>query len=653
MAQDRFKYFRIEARELIDGLTKGLLDLESGADPQAVPRMLRLAHTLKGAARIVSHRELAELAHQMEDVLAPLRGGAVPQRLDGALALLDRMTAQLAGLQATEPRSSPGIPIVPPGRGAKPALAPPPVSELVAPALTTAAIPASAPAPRADPAALDDVLGGLAEVHALVTRLRGITDVRTLELRVDQVERELRSVRQDAERLRLLVAAALFTALERTARDAAHAAGKRVAFIGIGGDVRVDPQVLATLSGALVQLVRNAVAHGIERPEERAAAGKDPEGRVAIEFALHGRRIAVTCRDDGRGVDVEAVRSAAVRGGLAAERAIALVRDQLIGLLLRGGLTTSAEVTALSGRGIGLDVVRDAAHVLGGEVIARTGTSGTAITLIAPTQVTGVSVLVFVGGDRTAAVPLASVRRVVRGSALPVLRGPEGSMVAFDDVMVPFAPLPRLLRASASGVPGAIVIVDAGEQLAAIGVDHVLGVEDAVVRSLPAGAPIDAIVRGVALDAEGVPRPVLEPSAIIEAIRGLPQAASAAVEQLPPLLVIDDSLTTRMLEQSILESAGYEVDVATSAEEGLVKVAQRAYGLVLVDVEMPGMDGFGFITTLRADPALASTPAILVTSRNRPEDQPRGFAVGAQGYVVKSDFDQTKLLDMIRRLVRR
>jgi len=160
-------------------------------------------------------------------------------------------------------------------------------------------------------------------------------------------------------------------------------------------------------------------------------------------------------------------------------------------------------------------------------------------------------------------------------------------------------------------------------------------------------------VRGVALDAEGLPRPVLEPAEIVAAVRGLPAVPVAPMTPTPPILVVDDSLTTRMLEQSILESAGYDVDVASSAEEGLVKVAQRDYGLVLVDVEMPGMDGFGFITTLRSEPALAGLPAILVTSRNRPEDQPRGFAVGAQGYVVKSDFDQTKLLDMIRRLVRR
>ncbi|HSS01967.1 MAG TPA: response regulator [Kofleriaceae bacterium] len=657
MAQDRFKYFRIEARELLDGLTKGLLDLESRGDTDVVNRLLRIAHTLKGAARIVGHRELADLAHQLEDVIGPLRAAVAPQRNEAALALLDRMSEHLAQLLA-----SAAVPPAPPPPSASASLSPAPTrsaSQTLAPAPAAGARPtvplatAATPAPRADPGAVDDVLGGLAEIHTLVTRLRGVGDARMIEQRLDQIERELRAVRQDAERLRLLAAGTTFTALERTARDAGHAAGKRVTFTGSGGEIRVDPQVLATLSGALVQLVRNAVAHGIERPEDRAAAAKSLEGRVEIEFGLRGRRIAVTCRDDGRGIDLEAVRRAAEGIGLARDRARALDREQLIGLLLRGGITTSSEVTPLSGRGIGLDVVRDAAHVLGGEVVARTSSFGTEITILVPAQVTGLSALALGGGTRIAAVPLASVRRVTRSTAMPVLRGGDGLLVALDDVMVPFAPLARLLGAASNGAPSAIVIVDGGDGLAALGVDHVLGVDEIVVRALPSGAPIDPIVRGVALDAQGLPRPVLEPTAVVAAIRGMPIVTVSPAGQPPPILVVDDSLTTRMLEQSILESAGYEVDVASSAEEGLVKVAQRGYGLILVDVEMPGMDGFGFITALRADPAVAGIPAILVTSRNRPDDQPRGFAVGAQGYVVKSDFDQVKLLDMIRKLVRR
>jgi two-component system chemotaxis sensor kinase CheA len=624
MPQDRFKYFRIEAREILDGLARGLLDLERQADPAVIARLLRLAHTLKGAARIVGHSELAELAHQIEDVLAPLRDAPATGRPDAAFALVERMAAHVAALQLPQPATRD------------------------VPRLVRTVDP---PIPRVEPGAIDDVLAGLAEIHTLVRRLRGVDDVAALGPRIDQLERELGAVRQDAECLRLVAAGTSFTQLERAARDAARASGKQVAFASSGGEVRVDAHVLATLHGALVQLVRNAVAHGIERPAERVTAGKRPDGQVTVAVALHGSRIAVTCRDDGRGIDLEAVRRAAVARGMPADRARDLDRDQLIGLVLGGGLTTSAEVTSLAGRGIGLDIVREAAHGLGGEVTVRTGAAGTEITIAAPTSIAAVPALVLGGGDRIAAIPLAAVRRVVRGAAMVILRGPDGLSVAFDDVAVPLAPLGRLLGA-AGGAPRAIVIVEGSDGLAAVGADCVLGVDEVVVRALPAAVPVDPIVWGVALDAEGVPRPVLEPTALVAAIRALPPVPELPVTRPPPILVVDDSLTTRMLEQSILESAGYDVELASSAEDGLARLARRACGLALVDVEMPGMDGFAFIAALRAQPQLAQIPAILVTSRNRPEDRQRGTAVGAQGYVVKGDFDQTDLLDLIRRLVR-
>jgi two-component system, chemotaxis family, sensor kinase CheA len=664
MAQDRYKYFRIEAREILDGLAQGLLDLEKRVDAELIARLLRLAHTLKGAARIVAHRELTELAHRMEDVLAPLRDAPAPRRLDEGLAIVDQMEVHVTALEAQP--ASPPVP-APPARPVSPPPRPAPtqlVQRVDIPVIASAGgsnpeparsvpRPLELPPPRFEPTRLDDLLGGIAEIHTLVRRLHGLDDLRMLESRVDQIERELREVRKDAEYLRLLTAGAAFTALERTARDAAHVAGKQVAFAGTGGEIRIDAQVLTTLHGALVQLVKNAVAHGIEPPAARIAAGKPVEGRVALAVELHGSRIAITCQDDGGGIDLEAVRGAAMRRGLAAERARALDRDQLIGLVLRGGLSTSPEITTISGRGIGLDVVHEAIQVLGGELTVRTGSDGTAFRLVVPTSVAAISALTLGAGDHIAALPLSAVRRVTRTATATVLSGPDGLSIALDDVAIPFAPLSRLLGAASASAYRTIVIVEGSDGLAAIGADHVIGVEDLVVRSLPAAAPIDPIVWGVALDAEGTPRPVLDPTPLVAAVRVLPSSTAAAPTRPLPVLVVDDSLTTRMLEQSILESAGYEVELATSAEEGLAKLADRSYGLILVDVEMPGMDGFGFITVLRSQPAHAVIPAILVTSRSRPEDFQRGVAVGAQGYVVKGDFDQTRLLDMIRRLVLR
>jgi two-component system chemotaxis sensor kinase CheA len=619
MAKDPYKYFRIEARELVDGLAKGLLELEKRGDVEVVARLLRIAHTLKGAARIVKQRELADLAHALEDLLAPLRDAPVPKRLDGGLALVDRMTAALAALPAPE---------VPVG---------------AAPVRTEEA----ATAPRIDLAAIDDVLAGLAEVHALVGRIRAAADAGQMPRHLDQLDREVRGVRYDAERLRLLPIGSVFTPLERTARDAALATGKRVTFSGVGGEARADAQVLGALHGALIQLVRNAVVHGIEAPEQRAALGKPSDGIVAVSVRSQGRRLTITCEDDGRGLDVEAIQRAAQRRGAATGHDV----DSLVRALLAGGISTATEVTELAGRGVGLNVVHEAVRTLGGEVTARTRSGGgTTIAITVPVSVAATTVLGVESGDRAAAIPLDSIRRVERVDPARFIRGPEGISVAFDDVMVRHASLARVLGGRGD-VGSSVVFVESPEGVAAIGVDRVLGVDDVVVRALPAGVPIDPVVWGMALESTGVLRPILDATALVAVARR--EHAEPIEEAARPvsILVVDDSLTTRMLEQSILQSAGYDVQLASSAEEALDVLTGNVPSLILVDVEMPGMDGFTFVAELRARPALAAIPAILVTSRDAPEDRRRGAAVGAQGYVIKSQFDQVDLLAMIRRLV--
>ncbi|HET9623492.1 MAG TPA: response regulator, partial [Kofleriaceae bacterium] len=408
--------------------------------------------------------------------------------------------------------------------------------------------------------------------------------------------------------------------------------GKPARFVSAGGDVRVDARVLTGVHGALVQLVRNAAVHGIEPEAERRAAGKPAAGRIALDVRMHGDHVVLCCEDDGRGIDFAAVRDAAIaRGQLAAGAAPS--PEQLIALLLRGGLSTARGVTPLAGRGIGLDVVSDAARVLGGEVRVRSQPGvGTAITLEVPCTVIATAALSVVAGAHTAAIPQAAVRRVVRRAELPDLA--LGSLAR----ILGGAPGPELL---------AVVIAD-GPAQAAVAIDRVLDLDHLVVRPLAASIPVSPVVRGVALDDAGVVRPVLDPGPLIAAVTAAPFVAPAAPARHPPILVVDDSLTTRTLEQSMLEAAGYEVDVAASAELGLARAAARSYGLFLVDVEMPGLDGFGFIAAIRAR---SQTPAVLVTSRDTPEDRARGRAVGAQGYLIKGALDQHELLALVARLI--
>lgn len=660
MARDPYLYFRTEARELQDQLVKGVLDLEKGAEESGlVARLLRLAHTLKGAARIVKQRDIADRAHAIEELLGPYReaDASVPREaIDGLLRMLDEVGGHVANLsgQVAEKTDQPSLPDE---------------------ALRML---------RADVAEMDALLEGVTETRTRLEVVRraldGFGDARRLvdglagrrnaaDLRaalaglqqklsssVDQVDRELRQLRSGAEQLRLIPAGALFNTLERTARDAAQSLGKVIRFEARGGEARLDGHVLGALQGALVQLVRNAVAHGIEPADRRRAAGKNAEGRIALTVGRRGRRIAFACADDGGGLDVDALRRAARAKGIALPDRPAA--EELLHLLLRGGLSTAGTVTEVSGRGIGLDIVREAVNRLEGKVAVRSEPGkGTTIELIVPLSVASIGVMQFEAAGETAAIPLDAVRRVMRFLPQDIARTADGEAVTCDGKTIPFVPISSLLGASHSRErrsarrPAVAVIVEGAVGQAALAVSRVSGVSTVVLRPLPELAPAAPTVAGISIDADGNPQLVLDPDALAAAARGAAPPRTTPEAPLRPVLVIDDSLTTRMLERSILESAGYRVDAAASAEEGLEVARRGDYGLILVDVEMPGMDGFAFIETMRRDPDLRAIPALLVTSRAAPEDKGRGREVGAQGYIVKSEFDQGEFLHRIRQLL--
>jgi len=697
MAQDPYRYFRPEARNLLDQFAQGILELEkNGGSAGAVARLLRLAHTLKGAARVVRQSAIAERAHAIEDALARYRdnaGAIARDNIDLILSHLDEIGSQIVTLVPADGNDG-GAQPKPEDAGKKA------VAESTGPA------PDSLRVIRADIADMDAVLDGVLETHARINQLRrsGRTIEQTArladllhaqvaapgggergrgqnhaaiadELRrkiaglagdfdtaISQADRELRQLRDAVEGLRLVAVDHVLMALKRTARDSARALSKQVTFESSGGDIRLDADVLGIVQGALIQLVRNAVAHGIEDASGRAAAGKPAAGRITLGVASRGQKISFTCRDDGRGIDLAAVRQAALdRGLLDPAAAPGSGADELVRVLLRGGISTSAAVTDVSGRGVGLDVVREAIERLGGEVSVQTEPGrGTTFKLVIRRSVTSLTALLVeaASGAGVMTLPLDAVRRIVRLSGGDIASAAAGASILYDGKAVAFIPLAAALYGTpwpAGRAWTALLVAGAGA-IAAIGVDRLVGTARTVVRPLPDGLESSPIVLGAALDGEGNPQLILDPDALVAAAQspqrdGVARTGSTAAPAKRPVLVVDDSLTTRMLEKSILESAGYDVDVASSGEEGLELARRKKFALILCDVEMPGIDGFTFVEHVRADPALRNTPAILVTSRNAPEDRQRGRDAGAHGYIVKSEFNQADLLRMIAPMV--
>lgn len=656
MAQDPYRYFRIEARELIEQLGQGLLELERQASPELLARLLRQAHTLKGAARVVKQKEMADRAHDFEDALAPLRQAEGPpsaELISQLLQLVDQCATLLKALDAPAPRAAA------PSEEARPAA-------------------------RAELTEVDTLLEDLSEAYAQLGQLRaGLGGVRpiqelaellseqrdplkirslTEEVRtllgqldrrlsssVDQLERELQQVRDGAEKLRLVPVESLIGALQRMARDSALQLGKSVALSGQGGSVRLDASVLATVQGALLQVVRNAVAHGIEKPDQRLAAGKPEEGRIEVVVTREAGRVTFEVTDDGRGLDLEAVRAAAQRQGIAPGK---LEAQELVTLLLRGGLTTSTSVNLVAGRGVGLDVVREATERLGGEVSIRsTPGRSTTVRMRVPITLASLRALQVQAGEESVLLPLECVRHALHLREAQVAHTAERETLVFEGQVLPFLPLSRALGLPSAESAGTGIVVRASGGLLALGVSRLAGITSAMVRPLPELAPASRVVGGAALDASGDPQLVLDPDGLWELAEASPAPEADQPAVRGKILVIDDSLTTRQLEQSILESAGFEVDIAASAEEGLELARAGPFDLILVDVEMPGMDGFTFIEHVRRDPELSSTPCILVTSRNSPEDMRRGVEVGARGHIVKSEFNQKELLERIGNLL--
>ncbi|MBI4584437.1 MAG: response regulator [Planctomycetes bacterium] len=686
MARDPYQYFRVEAHELLEKLTQGILDLEKGAGKdELVGRLLRQAHTLKGAARVVKQPKISELAHSLEGALAPYReGGAVipKDRVNEMLSMLDAISAGLGSLVSEADQVN------------KPSENRPVTEE-------------SIETVRVDVGELDTLLNGLSEIGFCLSSIRReaealnrarqladflldevarlgnlgngprgwagagkvapiaeeiralLNDVKEgLAIGLQQSSAELAQARDTATQLRLLPSGAIFASLERAARDAAQTLQKKIKFEATGGETRLDAYVLAALQDALIHVVRNAVAHGIETEPQRAASGKPLAGAVRLLVERRGNRIAFICQDDGGGIDVTALRQAAVKRGLLEPgHAEAPSLEEIVQLILRGGVSTTGAVTEVSGRGIGLDVVRATAARLKGEVSIRSERGrGTAVEVCVPVSLASLAALRVESAEMTASIPLDAVKRTVRVNASDLVRSGDGVSMVSDGLPIPFLSLTELLekRTGAANYhrPRVAVIVQASNGLAAIGVERLLGTANIVARSLPPSIDPEEFIAGASLNTEGNPELVLNP-------RGLVLAASAN-KSLPkepetpnrhPVLVIDDSLTTRMLERSILESAGYEVDFAISAEDALEKARGRKYDLFIVDVEMPGMDGFDFVERVRSDPLLREVPSILVTSRGSPEDRLRGKRVGARAYMVKDEFNQDSLLQTIRNLV--
>lgn len=722
--------FEAEHREHLQAIRTALDHAgEGGID---LTDVFRRAHSLKGASRAVDLPAVEDVAHQLEALFSQVLDGQ--RSLDGAtiatvrqnLDLIEDLVADV--LNAPEPQTLPAPASKPASREPEPKTSRPDVS---APADI-----GSGSYLRVDAEQMEELSDSMHRLLAELQAGTGIDDaLRQIELEIrglrrlwdqlhaqvnamsspmqqsrgspsfaprlrdfDQglkalfrrvsalsrdrrqsswsIEQASRQVRDNIDRVSLVSAETVFGGFGHMVREIARKAGRDVTVRSLGLDIQVDRQVLQALKDPVMHLLRNAVSHGAEPPEERLARGKPERAEVILELASRGGRLAISIRDDGRGPDLPRIEQVAVDRGLLQPRGPdhpPPMIDQLLSLVFTPGFSTAGEVDRLSGRGMGLSVVAEAVRKLQGSVLLRPRYPyGTEVLLNVPFTAARQPLLLLEAEERMFGLPAHAVERLLR---LPVdaLESVEGRPtvrieISGQDVVVPVVTLAALTGSANAPFPteaGHVkaVLVRHGSRTCALAVNAFHDVRTMLVSDVQAIGLTELVSGTVLLDNE-VPALVLSPDRLVEHwVRnesrlaagglGLAQRAPDEERRARTILVVDDSITTRTLEKSILEAQGYEVLLSVDGIDALhvLRSGEAMVDLIIADVEMPRMDGFGLLQAIKNDPRLSPLPVILMTSRADPDDVRRGLDLGASAYITKQKFDQRELLATIGQVL--
>ena len=452
-------------------------------------------------------------------------------------------------------------------------------------------------------------------------------------VRLNLITEELR---QSVIELTMLPLSTVFDAFPRSVRDLARTFDKEVEVTIRGRETELDKKIIEQIAEPLVHLIRNAVDHGLETPAERVSHGKPAAGQLLISAEQQGNRILVVVRDDGRGIDSHALRDAAVRHGIATEAELdTWTPEELLDIIFQPGFSTRASATDVSCRGVGMDVVRSVVVRLGGTVRTQSEPGrGTTVVLDLPLSLALLRVVLVEAGDEIFALPTAAVRRILRVAPSAVAELQQGAVADVGGEMIPLMTLGTLLQLAPGTAPEThqtILIAEAGDGRFGLIVSAVHEEQELVFKELRGPLRTQRTFAGAALLGNGDIVPILEVQALFELAARSPVAPSGhAVEPRAQIrrgqvLLAEDSLVAGELQKNILLAAGYEADVAHDGAEALELLHQKAWDLLITDVDMPHLNGFELTAQVRADERLRDLPVIIVTARDSIDDRRRGF----------------------------
>jgi two-component system chemotaxis sensor kinase CheA len=690
--------FESEAGDLVESITQSLLQVEKGGDGPGLSKLYekicRSLHTLKGSAATCGLTEVSELSHRLEDVVMPLKssGAALdPEAVDLLLGGLDMLLNRVR-LHVREKNPAPPDPAewnaflgqlesTRQANAAKAPLAPEEKKE-------------TTHSPEEETVeSLDLESGWKVNTQQVIHMMQEVERLRELKLRWSDQSRRLRqrlgdqkfkaelagtgdleaflysmshdlvfnaeevsnlvdSLEEHLKDISMLSFNTITQPLHRQVRDLCRRFGKQAELSVAGGEVLLDRRVLEGLKGPLVHLVRNALDHGLETPEQRDAAGKHREGSLVIRVEQQGNLLFLEVSDDGHGVDLEKIRQQALRRQMFSKEELSLMGEgQLRQLLFHSGFSTKEEVTNISGRGVGLDVVKSQIDAMKGtvEIQSKAG-QGTRFIITLPVELGSSPVQIIRLGAHFFGLPLLSIQNIVRAhpEAMELSRDRwtleyEGQSVLLKDlgallrIRLPKKPVP--------GQPLLLLMASEGRALA-LAVDEIMGDENLVLHPLPPEFANVEAFQGAGLMPSGELMLILKSGWL-----GRLEERRDPFQDRLKALVVDDSLTARAMHRNMLESGGYLVHGASSARQGLELLETSSYDVILCDIGMEEMDGLAFTRLVRAEPKTRNLPIILVSARDGEKNVQGYLSAGANAFLSKKDCNSGRLLSEVAKVL--
>ena len=477
--------------------------------------------------------------------------------------------------------------------------------------------------------------------------------------------RQTRELQRYLLRTRMVEFDSISDRLYRVIRQAGKDTGKQVRLDIVGASIELDRGVLERMTAAFEHLLRNCVAHGIEAPQDRHAAGKEAAGLITIQIRQEGNDVAIEFKDDGAGLNVAKILEKAEHKGLITRETVMSEQD-IFNLIYHPGFSTAAEVSAISGRGVGMDVVKSEVQALGGRIETHSVTGkGSSFKLVLPLTTAVTQVVMVRAGHLTFGVPANLLEIVRRATPQELEQAYQERSIHFQGESVPFQWAGALLQASAGstepvGRSTPIVVIRSAAQRVAVHVDEVFGNQEVVVKNL--GPQLSRLpgLAGMSLLPSGAVVLIYNPVAlhtvyrdraaafVEQAKQNKLQAQTATEAQTPLVMVVDDSVTVRRVTQRLLQREGYRVVLANDGLMALEKLAEgeELPRVILSDIEMPRMDGYDLARNIRADARLTDLPIVMITSRMAEKHREHAMSLGVNHYLGKP-YGEEELLEII------